>query len=183
VEERLSPWSVTTDADGGVAYHQEVSALFRGTVERTGGRHLAWGIVGGDLLFIESGLASDLVRVWRAVTESESVSVALDSMPVAYRERVMDRIRPDEPDDYPIEWLQDLIGENEDMVEWPAQQMLGLLPPEVQESYGTQSFSGVSGPCLVLDPEDAPSIVAALEQLGFICERDDELCQHASGLE
>jgi hypothetical protein len=103
-------------------------------------------------------------------------------MPAAYRERVMDRIRPDHPDDYTPEWLADLVIENEDIVEWPAQQMLGLLPPDVQESYGEKSFSGVSGPCLVLNPNAAASIVAKLEQRGFTCERDDALCKQAAGV-
>jgi hypothetical protein len=182
VTQELGPWSVTTDDAGNVSYHQDGSVLFERRVERTGGAHLVWSVVHGELLFIESGLAHDLARVWPAVYESHSVQQALDAMPAAYRERVMDRIRPDHPDDYTPEMLADLVIENEDIVEWPAQQMLGLLPPDVQKSYGKKSFSGVSGPCLVLDPNAAASIVAKLEQHGFTCERDDALCKQATGV-
>ncbi len=48
----------------------------------------------------------------------------------------MDLIRPDNPNDYPVEWLREIVGENEDIVEWAAQQMLGLVPAEIQERYG-----------------------------------------------
>jgi hypothetical protein len=140
-----------------------------------------WGIIDDELVFIESGLAGDLARVWQAVNESESVGMALDAMPVAYRERVLDLIRPDNPDDCAMDWLRDFVLENEDLIEWPAQQMLSLLPPDVQDEYGTRSFSGVSGPCLRLDPDDAASIVAKLEQRGFSCERNDQLCNQATG--
>jgi hypothetical protein len=102
---------------------------------------------------------------------------------VAYRERILDRIRPDDPNDVSVEWLQDLIVENEDIVEWPAQQILGLLPRDIQQKYGTRSFSGVSRPCLMLHADDASSIVAELEQRGFSCERSEEVCKQATGMD
>jgi hypothetical protein len=183
MSEQLGPWSSNVSDDGTLSYRQDTPGLGGGSVERTGGRFLVWSDLGRDeLVFIEKGLATDLARVWDAVNHSATVAEALAAMPVAYRERLLDRIRPGDPDEYDVEWLSDFVSENEDLIEWPQQQMLGLLPADVQDKYGTRSFSATTGPCLVLNPGDADRIVAALEATGFICHRDDELCQRASGL-
>jgi hypothetical protein len=95
---------------------------------------------------------------------------------------LLDHIRPNDPDEYDMDWLSDYVSESEDLIEWPQQHMLGLLPADVQDTYGKLSFSATTGPCLVLNPGDADRIVAALEAHGFVCDRDDALCQRASGL-
>ena len=64
---------------------------------------------------------------------------------------------------------------------WPAQEMLVWMPSPVQQAFGTQDRSVVSGPCLVLKARRETAIVAALHAQGYRCKRDNTLVRLASG--
>lgn len=64
---------------------------------------------------------------------------------------------------------------------WSEQEMLAWVPETIQQEYGHRSFSFVSGPCLMFQPDDECTIVAAFVAHGFACARDDDLVRRASG--
>lgn len=68
-----------------------------------------------------------------------------------------------------------------DWPEWPAQQALDWVPPEIQRRFGKTNSSVLNGPFLELDPQRAAEIIAAMEEVDYVCERNDALVQSASG--
>lgn len=177
----LGPWSTSIDDEGRLAYEQPGSDALRGAVSRSGGRRLVWGQVEDSLLFVEAGLADALARVWGALHTSAEAGEALAKMPVAYAERFRDFFEGD-IDGCSTEDLIEAAAENESILEWPRQEMLGLLPLDVQIRFGRESFSGVSGPSLLVPVEAAADVVAALEAHGFECIEDQHTCLAACGV-
>lgn len=78
--------------------------------------------------------------------------------------------------------LQSLV-EDGDFPDWPEQDALTWMPKEIQTKYGEVASSILNGDYLQLRPDDAPAIVAELEQLGYRCRRDDDLVRQAKGYE
>jgi hypothetical protein len=68
-----------------------------------------------------------------------------------------------------------------DWPEWPAQEALRWVPRDVQQRFGKSVSSSINGPFLTLDPTRASEIIAAMAELGYVCERDDGLVRSASG--
>jgi hypothetical protein len=64
---------------------------------------------------------------------------------------------------------------------WPAQEMLGWMPQEIQARSGTRETSNFNGDYLAIAPAKAAEVAQALDALGFSCVRDDALIQAASG--
>ena len=59
--------------------------------------------------------------------------------------------------------------------------MLTLLPDLIIDRFGETSFSGVSGPCLLIDLDRRADLVEALETFGYQVVQDDDLTAAASG--
>lgn len=65
-----------------------------------------------------------------------------------------------------------------DWPSWPAAEMLEWMPSDVLD-LGEPGVSMTSGPAVWFEPEQAPVLVAALEERGFACRRDDDLVRGA----
>jgi len=59
--------------------------------------------------------------------------------------------------------------------------MLRWMPKDIQERFGEVGASMVSGDSLLIDPASEIEVVAALEDSGYVCTRDDKLVALASG--
>jgi hypothetical protein len=81
----------------------------------------------------------------------------------------------------PFESSQISGFEDGDWPAWPAQEMLGWMPKEIQERFGTRETSNFNGDFLAIAPARAAEVAQALDALGFSCVRDDALIQTASG--
>lgn len=68
-----------------------------------------------------------------------------------------------------------------DWPEWPAQDMIFWLPREIQDRFGRREVTMFNGPFLTLDPERVDELMAALRELGYEVERDDDLVLWACG--
>jgi len=68
-----------------------------------------------------------------------------------------------------------------DWPQWPAQQALNWVPAKIQRQFGKTNSSALNGSFLKLDPQRAAEIIAAMEEIGYVCERNDALVQSASG--
>ena len=55
------------------------------------------------------------------------------------------------------------------------------MPKDIQERFGEVGASMVSGDSLLIDPASEIEVVAALEDSGYVCTRDDKLVALASG--
>jgi hypothetical protein len=64
---------------------------------------------------------------------------------------------------------------------WTNQEMLGWVPGEIQERYGIFGDSRLNGDFLSFRAKDERELVAAFEQQGYACIRDDDLVRLASG--
>ena len=68
-----------------------------------------------------------------------------------------------------------------DWPEWPAQDMIQWVPESVQQQFGSVVDSTLNGSYLMFDPEQEIELVAAMDELGFTCRRDDVLIEAANG--
>jgi hypothetical protein len=66
--------------------------------------------------------------------------------------------------------------------EWPEQEMLRWLPPEICSGFGEVLHSGLNGRFLALDAGRAPEIIEALERAGYECLCDEALVRRACGV-
>src|SRR5262249_10904775 len=64
---------------------------------------------------------------------------------------------------------------------WPAQEMFGWMPRDIQLDFGSAESSGLNGECLSLRPIDTKAIVERLKQAGHRCRRNQRLVERAHG--
>lgn len=86
---------------------------------------------------------------------------------------------PIDSDKFESDWLPGFT--DGDWPEWPAQEALRWVPRDIQQRFGKSASSVINGPFLTLDPSKANEIIAAMEELGYVCERNDLLVRLASG--
>lgn len=128
-----------------------------------------------DWQYVLSGLDYPTLAEYRDKERFSSDDEALES----YRSLPLGERMPIDSDQFKADWLPGFT--DGDWPEWPAQQALNWVPREVQRRFGKTNSSVLNGPFLELDPGRAPEIIAAMEQFGYICDRNDELVQSASG--
>lgn len=178
----LGPWIYTRDASawrwanvGGPKLRVEEQTW-------SGGRTVVVGHDrdGGGLVVIELEQALTLAKAWAAV-RLDDVDEALERLPEPYRSQVADLVAEAALDGREIDtdWLY--MWAMEDGFEWPAQQMLTLLPEPIISRFGDAFFSGVSGPCLHIDLKHRSDLVQALRDIGYQVIEDDVLTAAASG--
>ena len=102
----------------------------------------------------------------------EEASESFRSLPLGER-------MPIDSDKFESDWLHGFT--DGDWPEWPAQEALRWVPHDIQQRFGKSVSSVINGPFLTLDPSRASEIIAAMEERGYVCERDDALVQAASG--
>jgi hypothetical protein len=68
-----------------------------------------------------------------------------------------------------------------DWPEWPAQQMLYWMPPEIRDRCGEVWTSNFNGDALMISADDASEVLAALSEAGYVCVNDADLVAKASG--
>lgn len=131
------------------------------------------------LVIVEAELAAALAKFWRAIEDANSGAIdfptMLARMPEPYRSGAVDIVADmddDADDSDKVDVVYDSAIEG-DWVEWLEQEMLTLVPPPVVAEFGKVSFSGASGPCLLIDEAARPAVVAALRQWGFEVVDDD----------
>jgi hypothetical protein len=59
--------------------------------------------------------------------------------------------------------------------------MLRWVPAEVQTKFGRSAMSGLNGAFLCFKAADLAEIMKAMEALGYVCRRDDDLVARAHG--
>jgi hypothetical protein len=160
-------------------------ALRRGT-ESSLEQDLVFGEWMDNLVFIPEERAKDLAEVvdawWSSSTWGE------------FRHRVEARGVAEEflaVFDYP----EGFPGDNEPLTDeqkdeytgdgdwpaWPAAEMLDWVPQQIA-NMGESGVSMVSGAALFFDPAQERDLVAAFEQRGFRCRRDDDLVAATNAL-
>ena len=139
-----------------------------------------------ELIFIPKRQAERLCNLWHAATTAKTWG-ELRSMlvPGEIDEIVWFLVESYDDDWKPIgETVFDgemLYGGDGDWPDWPQQDMLDWVPPEIQVEYGEQTRSFVSGPCLVFDSSHETDVVDAFRRSGFTVVRDDDLVKRACG--
>ncbi len=61
----------------------------------------------------------------------------------------------------PIPRAEDRRSVRRGLPGWPAREMLGWVPKDIQERYATRGFSVINGECLTFEPEREPQVVEA----------------------
>ncbi|AYA23168.1 hypothetical protein C6369_000250 [Rhodococcus rhodochrous] len=143
---------------------------------------LVYGIAGDKLVFIDPEQARELALLWAGFDTWGQARAALSA--TRWQEIVerfegweQDPPAPEEPFD-----LSQVPGNADgDWPEWPAQQMLDWMPPELIARYGRSTASVLNGDFLDIDPQHEAALVAALEEMGWSCRRNDALVSSASG--
>lgn len=145
----------------------------------------------GDLIFIPKTQAKRLAQIHlaaRSATWGEFRSKLPDGVWKEIAEDIYEEEWPlrkgqtaeredgNEPlADEPLD-SDDIPGyEESDWPEWPVQQMLDWVPKLIQQAFGTVEATRISGDYLHLDPTREREIVAAFEQAGYRCTKDEAL--------
>ena len=160
-------------------------------MSKTATKRLVYGNDGDSLVFIEYSLAMDLAAFWDAIGSVSTWGEFRRRVSPERYEDVVDFVArrdeeadapPSDSDPFPDPDL--IVGGDGDYPEWPAQRMADWMPRSLLESgLVERAFSGVSGPCLHIEPEDEAKVVAALRAEGFVVEKDKHLVSRASGME
>jgi hypothetical protein len=159
------------------AAEEVARALQRGT--KLVDQDVVYGEWSESLVFIPERRAEDLAEVVDAWRSSSTWG--------EFRHRVEARGIAEEFL-YPFEYPEGFPGDNEplsddqkdeytadgDWPAWPAAEMLDWVPQDIA-GMGESGVSMVSGAALSFDPEQERALVAAFEQHGFRCRRDDDL--------
>ncbi|MFZ2528402.1 MAG: hypothetical protein WAX14_12215 [Rhodococcus sp. (in: high G+C Gram-positive bacteria)] len=143
---------------------------------------LVYGIAGDRLVFIDRDQAHELSLLW---TGFDTWGHAKAALPQKRWDDIVERLEgwemdPPEPQE-PFGLSQIPGNEDGDWPEWPAQQMLEWMPPELIAQYGNSAASVLNGDFLDIDPRHEAALVAALEEAGWTCIKDDALVSSASG--
>lgn len=178
----LGPWVYTRDESGWRWANVGDPNLRVEEQTWTGGGAL---VLGHDrdacaLVVIELEQALTLAKAWDAV-RLDDLDEAMARLPEPYRSQAADLAADAALDGREIDtdWLY--MWAMEGGFEWPAQQILTLLPEPIIEQFGEPSFSGVSGPCLLIDLKHRADLVQALRDMGYEVIEDDILTAAASG--
>ena len=144
-------------------------------------RALVYGEVQGGLVFIGEQKAREQAEIYGALESATTWGELRRRLPAGARAHLTDLLEEEDehPDAEPFdagEWDPYVDG---DWPPWPAQQMLDWVPERIQ-TLGSSEGSAISGDSLSLDPGREREVVAALEEEGFTCRRDDELVRKAS---
>ncbi|HKF79564.1 MAG TPA: hypothetical protein VKB17_01925, partial [Thermoleophilaceae bacterium] len=142
---------------------------------------LVYGILNGDLIALSEGRAQQLRRIHAAIAEAATWGELRARISATDYEDFMAHF--DEPPGSDEPFDGDKVGPlaDHDWPEWPQQEMLDLIPKDIQQALGAVEFSAVSGDCLVIPFEREPEFFSALSDRGWCLRRDDELVRQASG--
>lgn len=144
-------------------------------------RNLVYSDFNGMLVFIPRDRAFYLAKIHRAMYEAATWGAFRKAVPPEVYADALERTeaQPGAGDSFSPEQI---AGWNDgDWPAWPAQEMLGWMPPEIQEDLGESASSFVNGPCLYIKPNREQQAVAALQANGFGCKRDELLVSCACG--
>lgn len=142
-------------------------------------------IDGWGLVFIPQDEARELSDVRRSLADTTTWGQLKTMLSQRRWEEVLAMTREeDEPkpdDSKPFD--ADEIGSYSDgnWPEWPAQEMLRWMVPEVRDRFGDTESSVLNGDALAISPSSEDAVVAALEASGYACVRDDSIVRCASG--
>ncbi len=145
--------------------------------------HLVYGSPGGaSLLFIPRDDALEGARLQWALHRARTWRGFKQMAGEARFEEAMERAECDVPD-MCAPFYPDAIKGYEDggWPNWYAQEMLYWMPESVQEQFGQMDEARFDGYFLSLRLDSEAEIVAALEQHGYRCTRDDVLVNKATG--
>lgn len=176
----LGPWLYVRD-EKGMRWVESTDPTNAGCLTPSGSRRLVVGGMNDTLVVADDEQARTIASAWHALALAETIDEALDRLPEPYRSQVeeLKLEAADEGFDEPgREALYDWAIEGG--IEWLQQEMLTLLPDDLADSFGEQSFSGVSGPCLLIPAERRAELIQALRAEGFEVVEDDELVWAAS---
>jgi hypothetical protein len=67
--------------------------------------------------------------------------------------------------------------------EWPQRSMIGWVPQEIQERWGTRQVMPIGDDCLTFAQDDVRALIAAFARHGYTCIEDIDLVRRATGLE
>jgi hypothetical protein len=142
--------------------------------------------VGQQLLFIPDKRARFLAQVWRALVKSKTWNDLKRLAPAAaYREirgHNKDNLDPHElRADTPFDYYEMTGVPDGDYPGWPAQEMFGWMPLDIQLDFGSTEGSRLNGECLIFRPNDTKAIVERLKRAGFRCRRNQRLVERAHG--
>ncbi len=143
-------------------------------------RDLVYAVCDPDAIFIPRVRARDLAGVYAHGDEWSTWADAKRALSAAMFEALRARADGEPAEDEPL----DIRAETGDFEYWPrpaVEGMLDWLPPEIFRSFGEvgqplfgAAFARIYGDC-------ASDAAAALEELGYSCEEDDELVLAALG--
>jgi hypothetical protein len=139
-----------------------------------------------QLVFIPEDRAHDLVKVRDAIENARTWGEFRLLLPERRWREIADDYAPVEEEPPPADdepFAADAVPGyiDGDWPEWPAQQMLDWMPQDIQDRFGDVGSSMVSGDSLYIDPASERDVVAALQNAGYVCSRDDKLVARASG--
>lgn len=138
-----------------------------------------------EVVMIPEKHAATLAQLHDALSSAETWAEFKRLAPKRYYEEALERaadsqdeaLTPKSPfDPMSISGLGD-----GDWPDWPAQQMLRWVPVEVQAKFGRSASSTLNGAFLSLKAADLAEIMNAMEALGYVCRRDDDLVARAHG--
>lgn len=144
---------------------------------------LVYGTVGGDLVFVEHGLAEELCAIHRGfLTWGDAQRTLSSSRWNAIMSSLDDAeiTRPSDPDRCELDVVPGFA--DGDWPEWPAKLMLDWMPSDIAERYGHREDTTISGQYLAIDPKFEQEVVAAVEKNGWVCTKDEALVCQASGV-
>jgi hypothetical protein len=135
-----------------------------------------------QLVFIPKSQAQDLAAVQGALAASETWEEFEWNLPYRYWLQVVENLEEPLPAGKDRFNRNDVPGvEDGYWPEWPAHEMLNWMPRDIQDRFGEVGRSMVNDDCLLIDPKSEREVVAAVEDAGYVCVRDDELVKQASG--
>jgi len=162
---------------------RELARVLESASRDQGDRDLVYGEHAGGLVFIPEPRARQLAAVvdawWNSSTRGEFrtriESYGLADEMLAYFGYLDDYPSDDEPltDEQKNSYTQD-----GDWPPWAAAEMLDWVPKEIA-LLGESGISMTSGPALFFELDQIAELVAAFEEHGFACRRDDVLVQAA----
>lgn len=145
-------------------------------------RVLVYGIVGVDLVFVDRDRARELARIWAGFDTWDRARTELSA---PRRREILElfagaHIAPPAPN---APFDRNLIPGHidGDWPEWPAEQMLDWMPPELIARFGRSGTDDPAGAFLEFAPVHESALSAAFEAAGWACVKDDALVNAASG--
>jgi hypothetical protein len=158
-------------------------------VDESEERHMAdqivYGLAGGDLVFVPRAEAERLKELQEALNSAATWGDVRRQLRPDLFEELLGQCRdelesdPDDDDSFDPDAVPGYA--DGDWPEWPKQAMLEWMPARVWRQFGRVEASVLNGDFLQIDAGRLEALVAALEDQGFACRRDDALVARASG--